>query len=247
MRKIIAVASGKGGAGKTVASLNIAMALHEMGEDVVIVDGDLNNPALGLHLDLFHVPTTINDVLDRDIHVLEALHIHPSGLRVIPSSVSIDRLHPNTYKFNEIFQDLDNYIIIDCAPGFGKEVFSVLEMCDEVLVVTNPNFPAVVGSMRLLEVAKNMNKTITGILLNRIGMSDVKDHEIEGICQEEIITDVPYDRNVDRSIANKVPLVKYRPLSPASIQFHRAAGKIIGQEYVPPKFLKLRRLAQRIK
>ncbi|MBN2043050.1 MAG: P-loop NTPase [Candidatus Aenigmarchaeota archaeon] len=247
MRKVIAVASGKGGVGKTVASLNIAMALHEMGEDVVIVDADLNNPAIGLHLDLFHVPTTINDVLERDIHILEALHIHPSGLRVIPSSVSIDRLHPNTYKFGEIFQDLDNYIIVDCAPGFGKEVLSVLEMCDEVLVVTNPNFPAVVGSMRLLEVAKNMDKKITGIILNRIGMSDVKDHEIEGICQEGIIIEVPYDRNVDRSIANKMPVVKYRPLSPASIQFQRAAGKITGKEYVAPRFLRIRRLAQRMR
>ncbi len=247
MRRIIAVASGKGGVGKTVTSLNLAMALHEAGEDVVVVDADLNNPSVGLHLDLFHAPTTINDVLERDIHISEALQIHPSGLRVVPSSVSIENLHPNTVRFREIFHDLDSYIILDCAPGFGREVLSALDVSDEIMVVTNPNFPAVVGAMRLMEVAKDMDKKIIGIVLNRIGMSDVDEEEIEGICQESIITEIPFDRNVDRSVRNKVPLIRHAPLSPASVKFRFLAGRVSGNEYVPPRFLPLRRLAGKIR
>lgn len=241
MRRIIAIVSGKGGVGKTVTTLNLSMALHELDEHVLTVDGDLNNPNVGLYLGLYNFPTTLNDVLENEINLLEALHIHESGLRIIPSSLSLQHLNTDINRMDEVFKQTEGYTLIDCAPGFGKEVISSIEACDEVLAVTNPITPSVVGCMRLIEIAKEMDKEIRGIVLNRLGANEVEPKEIEAVCDVPIIGEIPYDKHVDKSIIAKNPLVKQRPLSPASVSFKQIAHELIGREFEPPSFLKLRR------
>ena len=54
MGKIIGVMSGKGGVGKTTESLNLGLAIHQFNEKVIVIDGDVKNPNLGLYLGLYH-------------------------------------------------------------------------------------------------------------------------------------------------------------------------------------------------
>ncbi len=241
MRRIIGVVSGKGGVGKTVTSLNLGLALHHLGQNSLVVDADLNNPNVGLQLGLYEFPTTINDALERKMSILEALHIHHSGLRLIPASISLLHLHTNPEKIKDILKDLDGYIILDCAPGFGKDVLSSLDVCDEVIVVTNPLFPAVVGAMRVIEVAKEMGKNVRGIVLNKVGKFEINHKEIEAITGVKVIGQIPNDKNVDLSIIAKSPIVSHRPYSPAAQAFNKVACAITGKDYKRPKLLTLKR------
>ena len=96
MGRIIAVASGKGGAGKTTFVCNLATALAKQGKDVVAVDANLTTPNLGVHLGIPLYPVTLQDVLSGDAKLKEALYSDKSGIKVLPADMSITRLSKTT-------------------------------------------------------------------------------------------------------------------------------------------------------
>jgi septum site-determining protein MinD len=86
---VIAVASGKGGAGKTTVASNLATALALSGEKVVVVDADLAMPDLGVYLGLENSPITLHQVLAAEASIEQALYEGPGGCRVVPSGLSL--------------------------------------------------------------------------------------------------------------------------------------------------------------
>ena len=59
MARIIVVTSGKGGVGKTTTTVNLAAAMSHFGEDVLVIDGNLSTPNVGLHLNSPEVPINL--------------------------------------------------------------------------------------------------------------------------------------------------------------------------------------------
>lgn len=243
MRRIIGIISGKGGVGKTTLALNLGLAIHQFDEESIVVDCDLKNSNLGIHLGMYDFPITIHDVLDRNINLYEALHIHSSGLRIIPASISLDYFNVDPTYIKDIFDELNAFVLIDSAPGLGKEVISVIDSSDELLIVTNPEIPALSNAMKLIQILNGLNKRITGIVVNKVRGKpyEIKPMEIESICGVPVIGIVPEDENIRKSLSVKQPVVAYKPFSPASIAFKKIAAKIIEKDYKPPKFLFLRR------
>ncbi|MFB6075751.1 MAG: P-loop NTPase [Candidatus Aenigmatarchaeota archaeon] len=246
MRKKTAIVSGKGGVGKTVTTLNIAASLHDIDENVLVVDGDLSNPTIGLYLGLYQFPNTFNQVLESNASPHEALYIHQTGLRIIPASISLNNLETDVSDMGKVFEQLDGHTLIDCPPGFGREVQSIIRNCDEVVAVTNPISPAVIGCMRLVEMARNMGKPVKGIVLNNLTYQEVDSEEIEAICNAPILGEVPRDSNVDYSIEKRMPLVKDSPYAPASLSFKEIAHKLIDKEYSKPLFPSFQRFVDKI-
>ena len=247
MRKIIAILSGKGGVGKTTLALNLGLSLHELGEEVLIVDGDIKNPNIGLHLGLYEFPITFHSVLTDDTNILEALHIHSSGLRIIPGSLALGYLDININRIRHCFKDLNGWVLLDSAPGLGIEVISILKATDKVLVVTNPEIPAITDAMKLIKVARESDKEIMGIVINKIGGGsyELNKSEIEAVCGAPVLGLIPEDKHIKKSIGLKIPVVQHKPLSPASIEFKRIAASLAEKNYNPPKLLKLRRFFNR--
>lgn len=89
MGKLIVVSSGKGGVGKTTTCVNLASALVHKGLDVVLVDGNLTTPNVGLHLGLTKFPITYNDVLKGNANIEDAIYVHPLGFKILPGSLSM--------------------------------------------------------------------------------------------------------------------------------------------------------------
>ena len=79
MGKLIVVSSGKGGVGKTTTSVNLASSLARHGKNVILVDGNLTTPNVGLHLGFTKFPVTMNDVLKGEANLEDAIYIHPLG------------------------------------------------------------------------------------------------------------------------------------------------------------------------
>jgi len=244
MSRIIGVLSGKGGVGKTVTSVNIGAALHAFGQENTIVDADVSSANLTIHLGLPDAAFALQDVLNSEAHVFRALRILPSGLRIVPSSVSIEKSVPDLSRIGEVLRDLQGIVIVDFPPGFNKDVYTILESCDDLLLVTNPDIPAVTDTVKMVEIAKKTDANVLGIVINRVqgDTFEITPDEIERICETPVLSTVPEDINVKRAIFERLPLVHYSPLSPASVEFKRLSSVLIGRHYSPPSYLFLRRL-----
>ena len=247
MKEIIGIVSGKGGVGKTTTAVNLGMAMHKLGENVVILDGDIKNPNFGLHLGVFNYHITLNEAIEREMPLFEALHIHETGLRFIPSHMSLHYLNTDSSKLKNMFEMFDSKVLIDSPPGIGKDALSVLEACDSIIAVTRPYLPDLTDCMKTIEVARDMGKNVKGIVLNSMRYEDyeISSKEIEAITGVPILQKIPWDENILRSLSKKKPLVDLQDISPAAISYCQLASKLTGLEYKKPLLLDFRRFFAR--
>lgn len=243
MRKIIGFFSGKGGTGKTTCAVNTGLAIHLLGEKVIVMDCDLDNANLGLHLGLYDFPTTLHDVLEKDINILETVHIHSSGLRFIPSSVAFRQAGQDLGKLKGILADLDYAVVIDGPPGIDQRVMSLMNLCDEVVVITNPNIPAVADALKIIQKAMDFGKSeISMIVTMTNGKHELRLHEIEEACKVPILGTIPTHYGFKKSLHDKTPLLLNDPHSSPAVAYKKIAATLIGKEYSPPSLLWARRL-----
>ena len=171
MTRYILISSGKGGTGKSTTAINLGIALNNFGKNVVIVDANLTTPNIGLYLGVPIVPITLHDVMLNKNNINDSIYLHRSGTKIIPGSISLDslgkiKLNMLKRKLKDIDDDVD-FVIMDCAAGLGKESLSALEACDEVLIVTNPELPAVTDALKMIKISEDYGKNILGVVLSR--------------------------------------------------------------------------------
>lgn len=236
--------SGKGGVGKTTVTSNLGLALHRLGRETVVVDGDFKNPNLGLHLGMYEYDYDFQKVMREEKSILEALHIHRSGLRAIPASLSMEHLGTVADKLRDRFSEIKGHIFIDAPPGMSENVLSVLKSCDDVIIVTSPEITAVADALKMIELVRDMDKAMRGIIINRVGSKkyELSSGEIASVSGLEVMGEIPEDDNVKKSIRMKTPVVELEPVAPASIELKKIATEMVGEEYQKPSFLWLRRL-----
>lgn len=246
MTRTIAVIGGKGGVGKTTLTSNLAYALTELGEDVIAMDTNLTTPNLGLHFGMHLAPRTLHDVLKGKIKLEKAIYPHPFGFKFIPASMSVDDLMgvdvsklPNV-TFN--LMGKADYVLMDCAAGLGREAVSAIASADEILLVTNPDLPSVADALKTANIAKQMNKNIIGVVVNRRKgkRHELSLFEIREILEMPVIAEIPEDKMVAESIAAKQPIFEYAPDSDAAFEINRLAHKIAGRKFEYKKPVNLR-------
>jgi len=235
MARIIVINSGKGGVGKTTTAINLGASLNKLNKEVIIVDANLNTPNIGLQLGAPIVPITLNHVLKGKADVEDAIYEHSSGMKIIPSSLSVKELTKfNTKKIPEIAKQLSklcDYVLIDSAAGFGEEVIAVLEAADEIIIVTNPEMPAVTDALKAVKVARGMGKEINGIIVTR--HKDAKYEmplsSIKSMLESQIIGIVPEDKAVKEALNIRDAVVHTHPRSKVSKKYNEIARKVSGE------------------
>ena len=234
MSKIISVVSGKGGVGKTTLVSNLGAALTKRGQNVVIIDGNVTTPNLSLHLGIPFYPVTLHDALRDNIPIENAVYTHHSGMKIIPASLSIDALNGvDMDKLGEALSTLlhkTDIVIIDSAAGLGKEAMASMDVADELLIVTNPDLPAVTDALKTIKIAQSKGIKIMGVVVNRIkGLKhEMSIPEIRSMLEVPIVSIIPEDISVPKSISKKKPVVHHKPKSKSSVAFQRLALKIMG-------------------
>lgn len=237
MKKIIVITSGKGGVGKTTTAINLALAMRNLGKETVVIDGNLSTPNVGIHLNSPEVPINLNHVLQKKAHAHEAVYEHESGLKIIPSSLSIKELKkvkPERLKnFKEDFLKLSDYIIMDSAAGLGNEATSALEIADEIIIVTNPEMPAITDALKTLKVAEELNKPIKGIIITRVkkAKSELEPEVVKEMLDAPILGMIPEDKLIQYSLKEKNPLLHLYPKSKPSRAYKEIAARILEVYY----------------
>ncbi len=238
MSKIISILSGKGGVGKTTLTANLSTVLQtEFGKNVAAVDGNITSPSLGLHFG-FHekFPVSLNDVLEGKLKIQKCVYVHPSiGVSIIPCNFSFYS-DKNVDKLKKVIKGLKyDYIIIDSAPGLGKEAITAMEAADEIIVITVPQFVDISNALKTLQLARKMRKRIIGVVLNRVQNAEheISEAEIEKLCGCKILAEIPEDKEVQKSTYRGMPLIVEKPNSGTADRFRQVAQALGLKASVP--------------
>ena len=236
MPRSIVVASGKGGVGKTVVSVNLATSLARRGKRVTIIDADIEmaNVALRLRLPRKEDARTLHDVLAGRAELEEAVYKTPAGLRVIPSGISFSALKEiDENRLEDVLREAlggTDILIID-APAGLKPTLPALKVAQELLLVVNPEVASISDAMKVRLAFKELGGEVLGIAVNRMNYDedDLTIEEIESLLEEKVLVVIPEDPNVRKSIAYGEPIVLINPYSSSSKAFARLTSLLIGE------------------
>lgn len=238
MTRIICIASGKGGVGKTMLTANLAAALAERGKNITAVDANLTTPNLGIHFGIPLSPITLHDVLKGSASIYDALYNHQNGLKIVPAGLSLKDLRGTDARSlpNALLELLGttDIILLDSSAGLGREALVAMESSDEIVVIVNPDVSSVTDALKAVRLAKETGVKISGVVVNkRAGRKhELSNNEILGMLEEpKLLAEIPEDVKVSRSIAVRLPVVYRYPHSEASHQIRKLAAQIVGEKY----------------
>ncbi|MGQ9852626.1 MAG: MinD/ParA family protein [Candidatus Oleimicrobiaceae bacterium] len=173
--RLVAVASGKGGVGKTNVAINLGIALVEMGKRVLLVDADQSLANVDLLLGVT-VASTSRDVLLGGMSMEQVIFRHESGLMVLPGSAGlaesssaqpgpsrwlVEQLWPLRYQYD--------FLILDTAAGLTYDLVDLLTCADEVIIISTPEPTAINDAYALVKVLHRAHPAIClRLLLNMV-------------------------------------------------------------------------------
>jgi len=234
MSRVIGIVSGKGGVGKTTLVANLGLAMANQGMKVTVVDCNITTSHLGFIFGIYTYDKTLNDVLKGFSSLQEAMYNY-HGLNIIPASLSLNSLIDlDINVLHKYVREIDSdAILLDSAPGFGKEPMSVLQTSNEVIFVTVPYTSALVDVIKAIQIVEKLNIKPLGIVLNMVkGLPhELNKREVEKLTGIEVLEEIPYDESVNIALAFNKPVIEYLPFSPSSIAINRLASKITGRNF----------------
>jgi ATP-binding protein involved in chromosome partitioning len=171
VKSLIAVASGKGGVGKTTVSVNLAVALQKMGAAVGLLDADVYGPNVPLMLGTDEQPEALSE---RQILPVQAYGVKLISMGLLspgdkPMIWRGPMLHSVMQQFlrSVLWGELD-YLIIDLPPGTGDVQLSLIQLVPVTgaVLVTTPSTVALADVRKAMEMFRQVNVDILGVVEN---------------------------------------------------------------------------------
>lgn len=174
MNKIIGIVSGKGGVGKTTLCANLAFALAAAGKKVIAIDGDIYLKNLDILLGMSdHTAYDLSDALSGKSPVVKSVQqndLYPT-LHFSSATQQDPRTPPDAQAFRKLClllrQEYD-FVLIDAPAGIGGWVSSIIDCCDECIVVTTPDFTALRDAQRVAQVIREQHQPFSRLVINRV-------------------------------------------------------------------------------
>lgn len=233
MVEALAVASGKGGTGKTTTTLALGMALAD-DYDVTVLDADTGMANLLFHAGLADADVTLHDLLidERDVDVADATY-RRHGLRVVPCGTSLAGFREaDPVRLRSIVAELaaeTDVLLLDSPAALSsKSAILPLVLADRTVVVLQPTIPSLSDGLKVAEYARSYGTGPAGVLFNKVHEDDATDRiadRAESYLGESLGT-VPADEAARRARRAGEPLLVHDPESPASTAFRRAAERL---------------------
>ena len=214
--KVVSVFGTKGGTGKTLLAVNLAVALASTGRSVALMDLDLQFGDVGIFLDIAK-SDSIADVIEEsafDYPSLKSyLYVHPCGVAVLCAPASPEYaevvMPEHVSKIIAALKSNYDYVILDMPPMFNDNSIAGLEASDTIYFIVNPDISTLRNTKVSLSVLDSLNlaKKVS-LLLNKNGDSTIKPKDVEQILERPLALILPSDaRTAIRSVNRGVPLV----------------------------------------
>lgn len=250
--KIIAVANQKGGVGKTTTAINIAAALAEMGNNILIVDIDpQGNASTGIGIDQDARSQTTYDLISGESALKDVIMGSPlKGISIIPATTDLSsadiELYSSDHRVNMLRSVLRDgtlaeqgfdYVLIDCPPSLNLLTINAMVAADSVMVPLQSEFFALEGlsqlmlTIREVRQSANPNLRIEGVVLtmydarNNLSIQVEKDarENLGDLVFEQVI---PRNVRVSESPSFALPVLDYDPQSKGAIAYRALAREL---------------------
>jgi septum site-determining protein MinD len=242
MAKTIGVVSLKGGVGKTSVVCALGYAFSNLGKKVLLIDGNLSAPNLGMHLDLFDPEKTLHSILRRKANPSDAVY-SLEDFDVLPADIFDEaKVQPLMLKkrINHLKRSYD-VILIDSSPRLDDETLAVMLASDELIVVTTPDLPTLGTTMKAVKLARKRGAPISGLVLNKVHKKnfEVSLDDIEETLDLPVLAVIPHDVSVLKALSEFQPSTKQNPKSKATDEYKRLAATLVGEKYNESRMKKL--------
>ncbi|MFC6987958.1 AAA family ATPase [Haloplanus sp. GCM10025708] len=234
MVEAFAVASGKGGTGKTTSTLALGMALAEQ-YDVTVVDADTGMANLLFHTGLDDVDVTLHDLLVEDVATdVSAAVYERFGMHVVPCGTSLAAFRAaDPERLRGVVADLaadTDVLLLDSPAALGsKSAVLPVVLADRTVVVLQPTIPSLSDGLKVQEYARSYGTETAGILFNRIRDDADVDRVVdraERYFGGRTLGVVPESDVASDARRAGEPLLSYAPESTAAEAFRDAAARI---------------------
>ncbi|MGO4295939.1 Mrp/NBP35 family ATP-binding protein [Glutamicibacter sp. MCAF14] len=247
LTRVIAVASGKGGVGKSSITANLACQLASQGLKVGLIDADVHGFSIPSLMGISQNPTRVDDMILPPV---------AHGVKVISIGMFLDSNQPVIWRgpmlhraleqflSDVYFGDLD-YLFLDLPPGTGDMAISVSQLLpnSELLVVTTPQSTATEVAERAGTIALQTDQKVIGVVENMsfLQLPDGTRMEVFGsgggaklsdsLSQQldypvQLLTQIPLEESVRVGSDEGRPVVLSSPQSPAAFALRELAGKL---------------------
>lgn len=240
--RLVAVASGKGGVGKTFLSLNVAVALAQRGHSVMLFDGDMG--LANVHVLLGVQPNhDVSDVLAGRCQLADTLLEGPGGVKIIPgSSGKRDVAELGVTEVTQTLQAIGalqpaaDFLVIDTGAGIGTHVTTLARLSDAVVVVVRDEPASLADAYGLIKVmyqefgCQRFQLVVNDVFNPRRGL-DVFER-LQQVAMRflglplELCGVVPHEANAINAVRRRDSLLTAFPDSAGSVAIQRLAANL---------------------
>ncbi|MFB6120075.1 MAG: AAA family ATPase [Halobacteriaceae archaeon] len=226
--RVLAVASGKGGVGKTTTAVALGACAAAAGRSAVVVDADLGMGNLGTMVGLTDATPTVHDVLAGSADVDDAIHEAPGDFDVVPGSANLEQYaEADPAGLRDVVEDLRaryDLVVLDSGAGLSHDTVLPLGLADEVVLVTTAADIAVANTATTREVANRLGADVRGVLVtSATGDVDTVRERIDA----PILGTVPRDEAIESAADAGVPVTVHAPESPAARAYAEFVASVL--------------------
>jgi flagellar biosynthesis protein FlhG len=225
--RVVAITSGKGGAGKTNLAVNMALALANMGQKVLIIDADLGMANIEILLGASSKYSLLN-LIEDGLTIDDIIVNGPYGIKYISGGSGVYQLaNLSEEQLQKIVRHIAScdswadFILVDTGAGISRNVINFLVAADEVIVVTTPEPTAIADAYAVMKVyAANRGSAPVKLVINRVidyGEGEVVAEKLTQVASKFLklrttsLGNIYEDRNLIKSVKSQKPVLLLHP------------------------------------